>query len=313
MTITQDQLLNATTAEAMAKLMADADEQSEPKGETTPEPTPPVDAAAKEPAAVGAAPDANSEEVHGVLTKSGSGVLPYTVLKEARDHAKLNRSRAEAAEQRAAELQEQLDALRRAGGTQQEQAAALAEFSDEEIDAAAMDYPVVAKMAAAIKDLRNRMSQAPAPSPEAQQDAEDERAAAANAALAGKTLLLKARAAGGALWTRACEIDAQLRADASFMQMPAAERFGEVQKRLAAEIGVAIPSAPAPQPPAAPAPSAPAAPPEIEPFRPNTTSDLLGGRTPEGDGISENANGMAMAARFATMTPAQVDAYIRRS
>lgn len=316
--VTQEQLLNATSPEALAALMVQANERmtdSPPEGVTETEQAQAVDAAATQvQAPASATPGAeSSEEPHGVATKSGKHVLPYSVLQEARTDAQSARQRAETAEREAEELRRKVAELT-AGGTQTQQAAAMAnELSDEEISAAEYDAPLVAKLARQIKALQAAQTAAPAaPAEQDTQDAQDDQRAQVHAALSQRPFLTQLQSAGGIRWARACEIDAELRNNPGYANRgdPVA-RFADVEARIAAELGVQVMAAPAPTPPPAPAPKAP----EIQPFRPNTASDLMGGATPTGsdNGINEAADGMAMARRFGQMTDAQMDAAIRRS
>ena len=181
----------------------------------------------------------SSEEPHGVATKSGKHVLPYSVLQEARTDAQSARQRAETAEREAEELRRKVAELT-AGGTQTQQAAAMAnELSDEEISAAEYDAPLVAKMARQIKALQAAQTAAPAaPAEQDTQDAQDDQRAQVHAALSQRPFLTQLQSAGGIRWARACEIDAELRNNPGYANRgdPVA-RFADVEARIAAELG----------------------------------------------------------------------------
>lgn len=288
---TQDELLAATTPEALADLMAKASEES-PQGvtETVPETAPDS-----------ATPGAEEHEASGILTKSGKGFMPYSVLQQARQSEREAKARASDLERQLAEATSRLEALNN-GGTahQQQQAIEDLDLTDEEIEAAQADFPLLAKVARRLKAA----PQAPA-THSTDEEAEDEVRGAVHAAMADKPLLVEI-SSNPELWKRAVAIDEQLQTAPAFANKSLSERFAEVERRVAADLGREMPSRNK-QPPAPKEP-------EIHSFRPNTTTDLMGGATPNGDdGISERASGMALASRFSTMTPAQIEAAIRRS
>lgn len=312
---TQDQLLGATTPEALAALMAQANGAPQPQGVADPAPAA-ADAApapAAEPAS--ASPGASSSvdtdpPVIGVATKSGKGVLPFTVLQQERQERQHWRNTALDLQTRLEQTTAELERMRNAGASQQQQADALADLSDEEISAAEADFPLVAKMARAMKAQAAAPAPAPAPARQAPtQDDQDDTAAAVHSAIASLPLLSQWQQRGGVVWQRAVELDNQMQADPRFQGRSLAERFAAVQQHLAGELGVQVPStAPAPAPATGAAPA-----PQPEPFRPNTLSDLQGGARTQHDPINEDADGMALARRFATMTPDQMAAAIRRA
>lgn len=312
---TTDQLLAATTPEALAELMAQAGAAPH-EGVTAPAPAPAqADAApAPAPAAESASPGAGSDDqpAAGVATKSGKGVLPYTVLQQERQERQHWKTQALTLQERLQQAEAELQDLRNRGTTQQ-QADALADLTDDEIEAASADYPLLGRVARALKSMPRQVAapaQAPAPAPADPQDQADDTAAAVHAAMEPLPLLSKWQQTGGVVWARAVELDNALQSDPEFRGRSLSERFAEVQTRLAAELGMSVPSAsPAP----APAPTAAAPAPQPEPFRPNTLSDLQGGARTAADPINADADGMALARRFSQMSPDQIAAAIRRS
>jgi hypothetical protein len=256
-----------------------------------------------------ATPGASDEQVHGIATKSGKGVLPYRVLTEARQEASEAKAASRSLAAQLAEAQRQLEEARAASGQQQSASAdAPEEITDDEIAAVEADFPAMAKAMRVARRAAQAAAASPTPTAQTgntQQEDADERVAAVEQAMAGNTLLLRARQQGGVLWGRACEIDAQLRQDPRFADVPAAARFAQVNAALAKELGVS--PAPVRQNTAATAP-------HIDPIRLNTTSDLIGGTAPgSNEAFGPNASGMAMANRMKDMTPQQLDALIRRS
>lgn len=324
--VTQDDLLSATTPETLAALMARGDDAAI-QGVTAPAPAPVATAAvdsaaaapAPAPAADGAAPGTEgSESQAGVATKSGKGVLPYRVLADERTAKQHWRDQAQSLEQQLATAQAHIQALQKSGGTQQDIQGVLDSFTDEEIDRADEDIPLLAKVARALKSgALTAPAASPAPAPVAAvdpQDAADEQAAAVHAAMAATPLLSRLQQRGGAVWATAVGLDEKLQGDPAWASKPLAERFAEVQRQIADELGIEVPvqattTTPAPAPAQAPAPARA----QVQPFQPNTLSDLTGA-TPVGEGgINERADGMAMARQFAHMSDAQMAAAIRRS
>lgn len=307
---TQDQLLGATTPEALAALMGAADaEDKKPEGVTEAAPAAPTESAT---------PSATSEPgpIAGVATKSGSTVLPYSVLRDARHEAAEARRRADSEAQRAVDLERQLNEAKQkleqlaAGGTTQP---AEGPSIDELIARAQTDIPELAALGQHVKDLQAKVaaaaSAAPAPTAPAAPPAptveqEVDARMAVDEALATCPLLMQYRQTGGIVWERAKELDTQLQASPDFASKTLAERFAAVQERLAGELGVQVPKPQATTPPAPP----------VEPFRPNTLSDLPPGVAPQGDGqISDRMDGMALTRRFQSMTNEQIQAAIRKA
>lgn len=310
---TTDQLLNATTPEALAALMA-AETAPPQQGVTAPAPAPVQADAAPAPAAVeSASPGADSSDPVGVATKSGKGVLPFRVLLDERQEKQHWRGQALTLKQQLEQAQARIQELQ-ATGTAQQQADALGELTDEEIAEAEADFPLLAKVARRLK--AQPATQAPASAPAAApaptadpQDEADDTAAAVHAALNANPLLSSWQQKGGVVWGRAVELDDAIKAEPAWATKPLAERFAEVQRRLAEELGIPVPAAHQQQQAAAPAPATP----EPTNFRPNTLSDLGGGAATQHDPLDASQDGMALARRFATMTPDQIAAAVRRS
>lgn len=314
MSVTNEQLLAATTPAALAALESAMEEA---KGvQESQEQASAADAATAAQPTDSASPSAPQQtetpaEPVGIATKSGSGVLPFKVLAEERQQKQHWKAQATTLQEQLAEAQRKLQELQAHGGTAAQQKQAIEDLSDEEIEAAGEDFPLLKKLAQKVKALEKAPQATPATDP---QEAADEQAAAehqaylaAMEAIKDKPLLARAHAAGGVLWARAVELDQQLASDPTATFASLSQRAAKVQELLAAEIGAAIP-APSQQT------QAPALKPvEPQPFRPNTTSDLMGGSAPQGDGINDSADGMALARRFATMTPEQLQAAIRRA
>lgn len=259
-TITQDELLNATTPEDFARLMAKAGQDGPPEGGGGSEAGAPAAAAAPAPApaAEGATPGADEQHVTGIATKSGAGVLPYTVLTTEREAKRQWKGRAEAAE---AELQ-QLKAKGpspTAPGIDGEALQAAQAIDDKELEDLEFFNPKAAQVvrkaraaATAAPAASPAPAAAPAPSPADQEADEDERAAAA-AAMKDRKLLLRLHAVGGPKWLEAQELDITLQMDPAWKDQAA--RYAEVERRIAQSMGVTLPKPTAPSPTPAPAPA----------------------------------------------------------
>lgn len=210
-------------------------------------------------------PKVEEPPIEGVATKDGKRVIPYAVLQEARQTATHAASRAQ---QLAAEVQRltgEMQALKQGQQAAESKAPAVS-FSPEELAQMETDFPHMAKLArgyAALQEELLRTKQAVATQPPA--------AAPAPAAndlqelIDDRPLLARWQAKGGTAWAMAVERDQKLMADPAWAGKTTAERFDEVQRQLADELGIEVPKqqqvqAPPPPPAPAPAPAAPAAP-----------------------------------------------------
>lgn len=309
-TITNDELLNATTPEALAALMARAGQEAPREGEEVGQET---SAPAPAPAQPGATPGADEQNVTGIATKSGAGVLPYQVLVTTREERKQFKARAEAAEAEAERLRAQL-VNQPAAGLDAEALQTAQGLNDQEL----ADLEFFNPKAAAVVRKARAVAAAPAPAPAAapaaapaQADDEDaDEKAAAAAAMHGRTLLLRLSSIGGPNWQQAQELDAALQLDPAWKNH--ADRYAEVERRVAKSMGITLSSPAASPPPPAPAPALQE--PELQGLRPNTLSDLRSGASPDAaDGFSDAASGMAMAQRASNMSDAQLAMLLRRA
>lgn len=271
-TIEQEQELAAAAPAAPATAPAAAPAASAP---AAPAPAPaPVDSSAS-PAAAPAA----TTEVAGVLTKDGKHVIPHAVLQETRRNLSLTQQRADELEQTNQQLQQQIADLK-AGKLPTEEVQA---FSPEQLAELRDTNPAIAALVDTVQALQAKVAQASPAAPPAAPKPDEVAAQAVTAAdeidlaLAPRPILSRYRAAGGVVWNRAVELDAQVAADPTLAHLSTAARFEEVEKRLAQELGIPL-SAPAasPAPPAAPAPTAAALAAAAPPAGPATLSDITG-------------------------------------
>ncbi len=212
--------------------------QEAPKAETEPAPQ---EAKTESSAPAGTAETTETQEAAGVATKDGKRVIPYAVLQD-------ERTARAAAAARAAELQAKVDQL-----TQQLQAKETPEqkpddFTEDELSEMERDFPAMAKLAKNYRALQAQVATrpaAPAPQPFDVQPLIDER-----------PLLAKWQAKGNAAWNEAVKLDVALQQDPEWMGKPVAERFAEVERRIAEDLGIpttpvskaAAAQAPAPKP-----------------------------------------------------------------
>lgn len=242
------------------------------------------------PAVESSAPPAAATEqpgdIAGVLTKDGKHVIPHRVLQEARYSASLERQRAADLAAQNDALTKQIEALK--SGAQQPHVAAdkLAEIET--------DFPQLQPLIEAVRAQQKQAhpeQTAQVKTPEQQAMEETTHAASLDAAIAPLPILSKYRDLGGVVWGRAVEIDSALMDDPSFRDADLASRLAEVEKRMAAELGItpqpaATPAAPA-QATQAKAPTQAPQPTQILP----TLTDLSGGGVSVGDPLAGMTSG----------------------
>lgn len=223
--------------------------------------------AAESSAPAGAAETTQEQEAAGVATKDGKRVIPYAVLQDEREARKAAAARNAELEAQLAKLQEQLNGNQPAS---QATADAVAEFTDEEIEAAETDFPLLAKLA---RTMRRQVQVQAAPQAPAAP------AFDVQALIDEHPLLAGWQAKGGIAWQSAVTLDQQLKDDPTWATRPVAERFAEVQRRIADEFGV---TAPKPAPAAKPPATKPAPVPEATTITP-TLTDFNGSPAAVGD------------------------------
>ena len=243
--------------------------------------------------------------IDGVLTRDGKHVIPYRALETEREQRR-------EAEKRAKELEQALERLhseaksRESGDKPSDQAQEDAElFSPEELDALKEDFPAMEKLVSAFK-RQSQQIKALSTKPEKAIEHDDEAAdvvlAQVSEAIQANPLLSKWQQRGGVIWDRAAEVDKTLESDPKWAGKPLAERFAEVERLVAEEIGIER------QPPKQ----------EQTGKRKETVRDVetlsdLSGRAPVA--AEDEASAMSvgqLSAKFASMTPDQIDTYLSR-
>lgn len=218
------------------------------------------------------------EAVDGVLTKDGKRVIPYDVLAEARKTATTNAQRAAELAEANRQLQEQIEALK-TGKPADPATQPKGRYSAERIAQVRDDFPEMAEMMESQNALIDQLAEMRT-APAAAVRQEPDEAAAVQAEIDNLPLLTRWQAKGGPVWAAAVELDQALQTDPVWSAKPQGERFAEVQRRVAEDLGIPTPSA-TPAPPAAqtkpPAPLAAPAP-SISDF--NGSSPALPGSAP---------------------------------
>lgn len=234
---------------------------------TAPAADPPAQAESGQPP--GAAAQGNEPEIAGVLTRDGKHFMPYRVVEDLRSTARTQAERI--AELQAAVERMEAEKAARADGTsteasqQQANADALQFTEDELADLEAV--PAAAKLVKGFQAMQAELERLKTAAPAAQQSTVQAGAIRETQdAIDRNPLLARWQAKGGELWQQAVELDKQLEHDPAWAGKPMFERFAEVQRRVAEDYGIPVPStsggttAPAPNPPRPQArtPSAPA-------------------------------------------------------
>lgn len=286
-------------------------------------------AAGDKPAAAKGAPAA------GVLGKDGATVLPYVVLKNARDEARANRIARQEAERRAQEAEAELQRLRAAGAKAPEDVRQRAEeglLSDEE----RADFPALAKMERAILETRGTKpaktptGQAPAAGgqePAAEGDAPQGHSTddggqdpEVQEAIDSVPDLASWQASDPDRWRRAVKHDEVLRESPKWKGKPMVERLKRVAELVADEFEdvpapAAAPAASSPQPPKQPQPKQDPrlAAQKAARTAPSTLSDFKTGGTADGPGNPvDRLKGAAQVAKFADMSDEEIDRHLAK-
>jgi hypothetical protein len=272
-----------TEQEAITEAEADTETEPEAQAQAEPESSEAADAAEEHEAQAPA----------GVATKDGKRVIPYAVLQDARTAAAKANERAAELATALERLREELTAKQAAPAKDDTEAPAdVADLSDDELAELAEDFPAVAKAVKAVRAAQARMAETlkarpePASAPAAPADEAAARAAVQDA-IDQHELLARWQAKGGALWSEATALDNELRQDPEWATKSMAERFAEVQRRVAEDNGIPL-AAPKPKAGAKPAAPKPAAQPRVSEVTP-TLTDLAGTAVNAGPNYAEMA------------------------
>lgn len=233
--------IDVTDAAAIAELMgADDDQPTDTLGDTAlltaDAQTAPAALPAEDNADSSAAPAAIPEtkvEIAGVLTKDGKHVIPNSVLAEQRRNNSLLKQQLAEANQK---LQTQAEMLANGG-----KPTGKAGYSDEQLSELEQDFPQLAPLLNTVKELQANAAKSQPVAAVNQNDVADQEVSAQeqiDIAMAGLPLLSKYRDAGGVVWQRAVEIDAEI--SSSNAAMTVAQRFAAVEQALASELGIPL-------------------------------------------------------------------------
>jgi hypothetical protein len=249
--------------------------------------------------------------VAGVASKDGKTVLPYAALQGARRTASVERQHREAAETRAAQLEQELADLK-AGKTPEPKAEPL---TDEEIEDLRAMSPETAAKVTAERDARlaaearvaELAAKVPAPA-EGQPEASDDPIQDAIDAI---PLLVQWQSSDPEKFARADALDAALLKSPKWgghTPEALAKRYAQVTRLVAEEYDIQIPE-PAPQT-KEPSKSADEIVARAGRTAPNSLSDFKGGNVDQTEQRLERMPAVAQLARVSDMTPAQFAEYL---
>lgn len=209
-------------------------------------------------AAAQAKPD---EQVDGVATRDGKRVIPYAVLKTARDELRAREQALQEKEAELARLKEQLAAKAAdTGNAAVDKAMANpAKLSEAQIEKIRVDFPEVADALEAMREQLATVQAAKAEQPKpaavtepakaAQPNVEDEDEAFDQGLIANPMLASWMAKPSEKPWQRAVAIDKMLSQDPEYAGKTYADRFAVVERMVAAELGIAAPKTePKPEP-----------------------------------------------------------------
>ncbi len=266
---------------------AKADDEPAPAAAPeSPDPAPPAQPKAEEPPA---APAASEPEAEGVLAKDGKNVLPYGVLKGAREQAARAAAAAQQLEQQNKQLLEELAALKAGKQTAAGQPSAADEAVMGDDQLAQLLESVPDNIGAALKSLvdQSRRLQQELVEVKSRQDDDirqrtETTASRVQEAIDQRPLLREWQASEDpTLWQFAQQQDNLLKSLPQWADKPMEERFAEVERIVAMAAGVQVqaPAAPAQKPSlAAQAAKVVAEKTAAAPAVPITHSDLPAGR-----------------------------------
>lgn len=213
----------------------------------------PTAPAAQESSASPAAAEPVETEAAGIATKDGKHVIPMAVLTDTRNA--LARANAQAQELAKANqrLQQELEAKAAPAPAPAEPA-----LSDEDLAEIEADFPAVGKLAKAYKSLQAEVEQVKAEAAQPRQQVQVVPQVDVQPLIDQRPLLSQWQAKGGIAWAEAVKLDNDLKGSAEWATKPQAERFAEVERRIAEDLGIPVPAATqaTPAPAQRPAPAA---------------------------------------------------------
>lgn len=334
----EEMQIDVTDPSALAAMFDKLESGAEPAAEPKDEPG--QAAAAGEPAGQSVEPDgkeaskdapAAEADPDGVATKDGKHIIPYSVLKADRD-------RATRAEQALRDAQAQLAALEAAAkagqpGVKGESAATIqqandaGELSEEDMAALKEDFPTVYKGLMAMRAQAAAMQAQFKPVQESVQSAEAARALTVvdqvQEAIDATPKLAHIKATNPAAFDLAKQFDNTLKGQAAWADKPLSERFAKVVELVEQASGpITIPGqskAPPPAQKSAEAMKAEArALAELAAKASKTSVPTSLSEFAAGDPVARdereavtNMSSLQLAAKFASMSPEKLDAYLQ--
>lgn len=291
-------LQEAEDAETSDEPAAAEEEVKDDAAEEPKESEEPKDELKEEPAEE---PKEPATKVAGVASKDGKHVLPFAVLKGAREEAAAARKAREAAEAKAAELERQIEDLK-AGKKPEDD-----DFGD--LSELASDFPVVEKLAEAVKSLREQVKTLKATPAQVEEEPSGN---PVQDAIDSVPTLLEWQMADREKFARAVEHDKVLQTSPKWKDKPLEERFAEAARRTAEEFDEVIEEPETPKPTVKKTSLDEAV--KTAPRKPpNTLSDFKASAPSEKTDDIRGLSPQKALNRFDRMTDAEIEAYLRKT
>lgn len=301
---------DAEDAEREGASSADTEAQPEQDTAETEAPAAVVKADAStdaEPQATKGATEQAAEKVAGVASKDGSRVLPYAALQAERRAARQERGARERIEVELAATRQQLEDLK-SGKTKASESDA-DELSPDELKQLE-EFPVIAKMARALKATKELLAVAQKAAPQAREVAETDPAETVQEAIDQVPMLSEWQAVDPVKFARAVEIDSVMRNSPKWAGKPMEARFAHVVKQVADEYDIQI-EEPTPRSTST-TEKASAAIANAKRASPNTLSDFKGGQVEQTTERIENMSATKAFDRMSKMTDAEIDEHLAK-
>lgn len=314
------QVAAAQAEEDAARGIADPEPEDEAEEDGNTPDTQAEAPAATETPATEAPTDTNTEpeklsKPSGVLSKDGKVVLPFAVVQSARQRAHDANLARQAAEARAAALEQQIADLT----SGKKPAAEDEDPLDAAIEEAAADVPVVRELHKLLKETRQELTALKGGGKADPAQADDKPAGTSpddlQDAIDSVPLLATWQASDPEKWKRAVAIDGVLRDSPKWGNKPMAERFAHVTKQVADEFDIEFEhEAPAPQ-------NTTTSPNKADPktviskagrTTPSTLSDFKNGAPDTQPNRLDKLNPAVAVRRMEEMTDDEIDAHLAK-
>jgi len=251
------------------------------------------------------------EKPEGILAKDGKNVIPYSQLESARQGKA-------AAEQRAGELQAEIDRLK-AGQAKPAGEADVSVLTEDELNALEADSPTLARLLRAQQNTIQKLTGTVQSLAEHQQGRAAEEVAEIKSEIqtaidANPTLASWQTAEDQAMWNKASAFDQVLRGLPEYKDVAFEDRFKKVVELTHAALGQEVeqPRAEAPNLTQEQIKAVAAAKLKAKPSLPRSLSDIPGGAPPVADERErvDQMSSVELGGKFLSMTREQLDSYL---